>query len=82
MKLSVLSHLLAYYLFQVSAVTREYYIGINEVDWNYAPGTKNILSGKPFSEDEFRSRKQKFYDYRLRCWDWEKEALSAHCIKT
>ncbi|KAM3834220.1 ceruloplasmin [Vipera latastei] len=52
MKLSVLSHLLAYYLFQVSAVTREYYIGINEVDWNYAPGTNNILSGKPFSEDE------------------------------
>ncbi|KAG8136027.1 hypothetical protein E2320_009008 [Naja naja] len=52
MKLSVISHLLAYYLFQVSAVTREYYIGINEIDWNYAPGTKNILSGKPFSEDD------------------------------
>lgn len=52
MKLSVISHLLVYYLFQVSAVTREYYIGINEIDWNYAPGTKNILTGKPFSEDE------------------------------
>uniref|UniRef100_A0A0B8RUW1 Ceruloplasmin n=1 Tax=Philothamnus irregularis TaxID=1899461 RepID=A0A0B8RUW1_9SAUR len=52
MKLSVISHLLAYYLFQVSAVTREYYIGINEIDWNYTPGTKNILTGKPFSEDE------------------------------
>ncbi|XP_063162686.1 ceruloplasmin [Candoia aspera] len=52
MKLSVLCHLLAYYLFQVSAITREYYIGIIEVDWNYAPGTKNILSGKPFSEEE------------------------------
>ncbi|KAF7243180.1 Ceruloplasmin, partial [Varanus komodoensis] len=52
MKLFLLSNLLAFFCSQAYAVTREYYFGIVEIDWNYAPGTKNIISGKPFSEDE------------------------------
>ncbi|XP_053246201.1 ceruloplasmin isoform X1 [Podarcis raffonei] len=52
MELFVLSHLLACCFLQAWAADREYYIGITETDWNYAPGTKNIISGNPFSEDE------------------------------
>ncbi|XP_061492982.1 ceruloplasmin isoform X2 [Rhineura floridana] len=52
MELFVISHLLSCYFLRVWAVDRAYYIGITETDWNYAPGTKNIISGKPFSEDE------------------------------
>ncbi|XP_033058048.1 ceruloplasmin-like [Trachypithecus francoisi] len=33
------------------AIDRHYYIGIEESIWNYAPSGKNMLSGKPFSED-------------------------------
>lgn len=54
MKLLVISHLLAYFS-QAWAVNREFYIGIVETEWNYAPGTKNIISGKPFSEEEHAS---------------------------
>ncbi|KAM5274878.1 ceruloplasmin-like isoform 1-T1 [Hipposideros larvatus] len=36
---------------------RHYYIGINETTWNYAPTGKNMLNGKPISEDqEFQSQ--------------------------
>ncbi|XP_062988150.1 ceruloplasmin isoform X2 [Elgaria multicarinata webbii] len=52
MKLFILSHLLACCFSQVYAGNKEYFIGILETDWNYAPGTKNIISGKPFSEEE------------------------------
>ncbi|XP_036099596.1 ceruloplasmin-like [Molossus molossus] len=31
---------------------RHYYIGIKETTWNYAPTGKNVLNGKPISEDE------------------------------
>ncbi|CAK6441526.1 unnamed protein product [Pipistrellus nathusii] len=34
------------------AKDRHYYIAINETTWNYAPTGKNMLNGKPFSEDE------------------------------
>ncbi|XP_011720073.2 ceruloplasmin-like isoform X3 [Macaca nemestrina] len=33
------------------AIDRHYYIGIEESIWNYAPSGKNMLNGKPFSED-------------------------------
>nr|XP_045242731.1 ceruloplasmin isoform X3 [Macaca fascicularis] len=33
------------------ATDRHYYIGIEESIWNYAPSGKNMLNGKPFSED-------------------------------
>uniref|UniRef100_A0A8C4WC36 ferroxidase n=1 Tax=Gopherus evgoodei TaxID=1825980 RepID=A0A8C4WC36_9SAUR len=45
MKLFLLSCLLACCGCQVWAVSREYYIGITETTWNYAPGNKNIISG-------------------------------------
>ncbi|XP_008071154.1 ceruloplasmin-like [Carlito syrichta] len=39
------------------AKDRHYYIGIQETLWNYAPSGKNMLNGKPFSEDqEFQSQ--------------------------
>ncbi|KAH0624064.1 hypothetical protein JD844_007393 [Phrynosoma platyrhinos] len=52
MKLVVLSHLLACFFTQAWAINREYYIGILETDWNYAPGTKDNISGKLFLEEE------------------------------
>ncbi|XP_040469618.1 ceruloplasmin isoform X2 [Falco naumanni] len=36
----------------VGAVNREYYIGITETKWNYAPGSTNIVSGQLFAEEE------------------------------
>ncbi|ELW65145.1 Ceruloplasmin [Tupaia chinensis] len=33
------------------AKERHYYIAIKETSWNYAPSGKNVLSGKPLSED-------------------------------
>ncbi|XP_053164229.1 ceruloplasmin isoform X2 [Hemicordylus capensis] len=55
MQLLIPSLFLVCYFSQAWAVNREYYIGITEVYWNYAPGTKNIISGKPFSEEEHSS---------------------------
>ncbi|XP_054838240.1 ceruloplasmin isoform X2 [Eublepharis macularius] len=52
MKLFLLNCLLVSYFSKVQAENREFYIGIIETAWNYAPGTKNIISGKAFSEDE------------------------------
>ncbi|XP_067410122.1 ceruloplasmin [Emydura macquarii macquarii] len=52
MKLFLLSCLLACCGCQVWAVSREYYVGITETIWNYAPGNKNIITGKLFSEEE------------------------------
>lgn len=34
------------------AKDRHYYIAIKETTWNYAPTGKNMLNGKPISEDE------------------------------
>ncbi|XP_068001032.1 ceruloplasmin [Melanerpes formicivorus] len=34
------------------AVNREYYIGITETEWNYAPGNTDIVSGQPFAAEE------------------------------
>ncbi|KAI4893109.1 hypothetical protein NFI96_020634, partial [Prochilodus magdalenae] len=36
-------------------VTRTYYIGIREEDWNYAPLGKNVVNGKAVTEDEHAS---------------------------
>ncbi|CAM4609155.1 unnamed protein product [Lepidochelys olivacea] len=52
MKLFLVSCLLACCGCQVWAASREYYIGITETIWNYAPGNKNIISGQLFSEEE------------------------------
>src|SRR3954465_15542306 len=32
--------------------TRTYYIAADEVDWNYAPQGKNMITGQPFGDDE------------------------------
>ncbi|XP_045395399.1 ceruloplasmin-like [Lemur catta] len=44
------------FLFFISSLgrakVRHYYIGIKETIWNYAPSGKNMLTGKPFSEDQ------------------------------
>ncbi|XP_062438293.1 ceruloplasmin isoform X1 [Rhea pennata] len=52
MKLFFLSCLLVSCCCQVGAVSREYYIGIVETVWDYAPGNKNIVSGQLFAEEE------------------------------
>src|SRR3954452_17467955 len=31
---------------------RTYYIAADEVDWNYAPQGKNMITGQPFTDDE------------------------------
>ncbi|XP_072525444.1 hephaestin-like protein 1a [Salminus brasiliensis] len=36
-------------------VTRTYYIGIREENWNYAPSGRNIISGLDISQDEHAS---------------------------
>src|SRR3954447_291448 len=35
-----------------STQTRTYYIAADEVDWNYAPQGKNMITGEPFTDDE------------------------------
>ncbi|XP_033372729.1 ceruloplasmin isoform X2 [Parus major] len=52
MKLFLLSCLLISCCFQAGAVNREYYIGITETAWNYAPGNANAISGQLFAEEE------------------------------
>ncbi|KAM7108141.1 ceruloplasmin isoform 3-T3 [Ciconia maguari] len=52
MKLFFLSCLLVSCCCQVGAVNREYYIGITETVWNYAPGNTSIISGQLFAEEE------------------------------
>lgn len=52
MKLFFLSCLLVSCCCQVGAVNREYYIGIIETEWNYAPGNTSIISGQLFAEEE------------------------------
>ncbi|XP_069753512.1 ceruloplasmin isoform X2 [Narcine bancroftii] len=37
------------------AITREYYFGIREIEWNYAPSGKNIIAGIKFEKDEHAS---------------------------
>ncbi|XP_032887757.1 ceruloplasmin [Amblyraja radiata] len=37
------------------ALTREYYIGIREVEWNYAPSGKNVIAGTKIDKDEHAS---------------------------
>src|SRR3954451_21824481 len=32
--------------------TRTYYIAADEVDWNYAPQGKNMITGQPFGDEE------------------------------
>uniref|UniRef100_A0A3P8Y2W5 ferroxidase n=1 Tax=Esox lucius TaxID=8010 RepID=A0A3P8Y2W5_ESOLU len=36
----------------VSCITREYFIGIKEIQWDYAPTGKNVILNKPLKEDE------------------------------
>ncbi|XP_035190299.1 ceruloplasmin isoform X1 [Oxyura jamaicensis] len=52
MKLFFLNFILFSCCCQTEAVTREYYIGIVETTWNYAPGNRNIISGQLFAEEE------------------------------
>ncbi|XP_027541289.1 ceruloplasmin isoform X1 [Neopelma chrysocephalum] len=52
MKLFLLSCLLFSCCWQAGAVNREYYLGITETEWNYAPGSANAISGQPFAEEE------------------------------
>ncbi|XP_027747661.1 ceruloplasmin isoform X3 [Empidonax traillii] len=52
MKLFLLSCLLFSCCWQAGAVNREYYLGITETDWNYAPGSANAVSGQLFAEEE------------------------------
>ncbi|XP_029472373.1 ceruloplasmin isoform X2 [Rhinatrema bivittatum] len=47
--------LFLYTIAHVWAREREHYIGIKEVNWDYAPTEKNIISGKSIKEDEHAS---------------------------
>ena len=35
-----------------ATTTRTYYIAADEVDWNYAPAGRNVITGRPFNDDE------------------------------
>jgi FtsP/CotA-like multicopper oxidase with cupredoxin domain len=39
-------------LLLVEAVTRNYYVAVNEVEWNYAPLGFNVIKGRPFGDIE------------------------------
>uniref|UniRef100_A0A8C3LGQ5 ferroxidase n=1 Tax=Chrysolophus pictus TaxID=9089 RepID=A0A8C3LGQ5_CHRPC len=47
MKLYLLNIVLFFCCCRTGAVTREYYIGIIETAWDYAPGSTDIISGQP-----------------------------------
>lgn len=36
----------------VSCIIREYFIGIKEIEWDYAPTGKNQIQNKTLEEDE------------------------------
>uniref|UniRef100_A0A8C9TB37 ferroxidase n=1 Tax=Scleropages formosus TaxID=113540 RepID=A0A8C9TB37_SCLFO len=44
--------LLAFFVGTVSCSTREYFIGIKEIQWDYAPSGKNLILNKTVVEDE------------------------------
>ncbi|XP_059711943.1 ceruloplasmin isoform X5 [Haemorhous mexicanus] len=52
MKLFLLICLLVSCCCHVGAVNREYFIGITETVWNYAPGNASAISGQLFAEEE------------------------------
>ncbi|XP_048796429.1 ferroxidase HEPHL1-like isoform X1 [Lagopus muta] len=52
MKLYLLNVVLFFCCCRSGAVTREYYIGIIETAWDYAPGSTDIISGQRFAEEE------------------------------
>lgn len=52
MKLLLLSCLLVACGGQAGAARREYYIGITETAWNYAPGNTSTVSGQLLAEEE------------------------------
>lgn len=37
----------------VSCIIREYFIGIKEIEWDYAPTGKNQIQNKTLEEDEW-----------------------------
>ncbi|KAM9316481.1 ceruloplasmin-like [Gastrophryne carolinensis] len=55
MKTLVASFLLLLYVLCVAGHDTEYFIGIQEMNWDYAPNGKNIISGKPIDKDEHAS---------------------------
>lgn len=40
---------------QNEGITRTFFIGIREENWDYAPGGYNHITGKPFTQDEWVS---------------------------
>ncbi|CAM4557334.1 unnamed protein product [Leuciscus chuanchicus] len=40
---------------QASGMTRNFYIGIQEENWDYAPSGQNLINGKPIAADEYAS---------------------------
>ncbi|XP_040205015.1 ceruloplasmin isoform X1 [Rana temporaria] len=55
MKLFVIHLLCAMFVVCVMGKDREYFIGIQEIYWDYAPSGKNIISGNPIDKDEHAS---------------------------
>lgn len=37
----------------VSSITREYFLAIKEIQWDYAPSGKNVIQNKTIKEDEW-----------------------------
>jgi len=35
-----------------SGITRTYYIAADEVEWDYAPSGRNLITGREFGEEE------------------------------
>ncbi|XP_068136842.1 ceruloplasmin [Hyperolius riggenbachi] len=52
MKLLAICLLCLLYVLCVVGKEREYFIGVREMNWDYAPSGKNIISGKSIEEDE------------------------------
>ncbi|XP_072263991.1 ceruloplasmin-like [Pyxicephalus adspersus] len=55
MKLLVIQLLCVFFVVCVVGKDREYFIGIQEIQWDYAPSGKNIISGNPIDKDEHAS---------------------------
>ncbi|XP_056419522.1 ceruloplasmin-like [Hyla sarda] len=45
-----------WYTGNVLGKNRKYYIGIKEINWDYAPSGKNIISGKSIADDVYASK--------------------------
>ncbi len=60
--------LLSLLTFTALATERKFYLAVEEIEWDYAPSGKNLLTGKPFNQEEsvFTANSDRFIGHHYR----------------